>query len=554
MSGHRSLPLWRQLRWHLIIAFGCLAVLPAGLFAAIAIPRSQEQAQQQVFSQLESVAELKQQQIRGWLHDSQLALAYLVSGATRQQLSAMLAAGTLDVGAQERINGVLQDALDQQRPEAEGGVGFETLFIYNAKGQIVAASEIAFIDRVVTRQPYFAPSLEAPYIQSPYYAVGSATLAMFTTLPLMDAQGRSIGVVAGQLDLASLGGIMLEHSGLGATGETYLVSAENNYMLTPSRFDGYSMTQAYHSEGIDRALRGEDGAGSYAGYRDSAGQVIGVYRWVPELQAALIAEAELSEALRGSLQARNLSLLLAGGSILVAVIYGLYTATRISRPIMRLAEAATRITAGDLAERAHIAQRNEIGVLANAFNSMTGRLQQVQVSLEERICERTAELQAALSEVQARADEQARLLGELDEQRAIIRELSVPVIAVDERTVVMPLIGALDTARLSQLQAQALQALEHTAVRYLILDITGVPVIDSQVAQGLLMVVRATRLLGIEAMLVGIRPEVAQAIVGLGLDLQEMRAFIDLQAALAYSAGRGSVRASLVGARAVAGR
>ncbi|HEU5097980.1 MAG TPA: histidine kinase N-terminal 7TM domain-containing protein [Roseiflexaceae bacterium] len=65
----------------------------------------------------------------------------------------------------------------------------------------------------------------------------------------------------------------------------------------------------------------------------------------------------------------------------------------------------------------------------------------------------------------------------------------------------------------------ALRAIQHSAARQLIVDITGVPVVDSQVAQGLLAVVEATRLLGAEAVLVGVRPEVAQTMVGLGLAL-----------------------------------
>jgi len=106
------------------------------------------------------------------------------------------------------------------------------------------------------------------------------------------------------------------------------------------------------------------------------------------------------------------------------------------------------------------------------------------------------------------------------------------VLPVTSSTLVMPLVGALDTARLRLLQDQALRAIERAPIRTLILDITGVPLVDSQVAQGLLMVVQAARLLGTEVLLVGIRPEVAQAIVGLGMSLPGLRAYNDLQSAL----------------------
>jgi rsbT co-antagonist protein RsbR len=96
----------------------------------------------------------------------------------------------------------------------------------------------------------------------------------------------------------------------------------------------------------------------------------------------------------------------------------------------------------------------------------------------------------------------------------------------------MPLIGALDAARLQEMQSQALRAIEQTRADTLLLDITGIPVVDTQVAQGVLSVVRATRLMGADAILVGIRPEVAQTIVSLGLDLRGVRTYADLQTAL----------------------
>jgi rsbT co-antagonist protein RsbR len=163
-------------------------------------------------------------------------------------------------------------------------------------------------------------------------------------------------------------------------------------------------------------------------------------------------------------------------------------------------------------------------------------LSQVNIDLEATVAERTAALQAALQDVQARADAQARLLDEVQQQRLLVRELSVPVIPISASTLIMPLVGALDSTRLQQIQEQALHALERTSARYLVLDITGVPIVDSQVAQGLLSVVKAARLLGAQVLLVGIRPEVAQAIVGLGLNLHDLYTTSDLQSALSHIA------------------
>ena len=159
-------------------------------------------------------------------------------------------------------------------------------------------------------------------------------------------------------------------------------------------------------------------------------------------------------------------------------------------------------------------------------------LEAININLEATVSERTGALQTALAEVQMRVEEQNRLLGEVEAHRLTIRELSVPVIPITASTLVMPLVGALDSTRILQVQEQALQSLESWRARHLILDITGVPLVDSQVALGLLTVVRSAKLLGTEVMLVGIRPEVAQSIVGLGVHLGELYTASNLQMAL----------------------
>ncbi len=131
--------------------------------------------------------------------------------------------------------------------------------------------------------------------------------------------------------------------------------------------------------------------------------------------------------------------------------------------------------------------------------------------------------------------ELATQLSTIEAQRAVIQEMTVPILPVSEKALVMPLVGSLYGERLRLIEQRALQALEQSRARYLILDITGVPVVDTEVAKVLVQVVRAARLLGSEVILVGIRPEVAQAIVGLGLTLEGMVTYSNLQSGLQYA-------------------
>jgi anti-anti-sigma regulatory factor/HAMP domain-containing protein len=219
----------------------------------------------------------------------------------------------------------------------------------------------------------------------------------------------------------------------------------------------------------------------------------------------------------------------------------------ILRDINNLVKATQRVSAGDLSVSVS-ASGTELGMLASSFNHMVSEVEAARGNLEAQVEERTRALQTALSDVEARAAEQARLLAENEaraaeqarllaeneQQRARMRAMSVPVLPVNETTLVVPLVGALDAERLSDLQHQALNALEQSRAEHLLLDVTGVPVIDAPVAHGLLRVAGAARLLGSSVVLVGISPAVAQSLVGLSVDLSGIETKSTLRAGLAH--------------------
>jgi len=145
--------------------------------------------------------------------------------------------------------------------------------------------------------------------------------------------------------------------------------------------------------------------------------------------------------------------------------------------------------------------------------------------------------QFAIAEEARREAEESRAqvirqLETIAAQRELIREMSVPVLPLSDRVLVMPLVGALDSERLAQVQERALQTLEHKHASHLILDVTGVPVVDTRVASGLIQIARAASLLGTQTILVGIRPDVAQAMVGLGIDLSSITTYATLQSGI----------------------
>ena len=113
-----------------------------------------------------------------------------------------------------------------------------------------------------------------------------------------------------------------------------------------------------------------------------------------------------------------------------------------------------------------------------------------------------------------------------------ISEISTPVIRVWDEIVALPIIGTLDSARTQVVMENLLQQIVETGSSIAILDISGVPAVDSLVAQHLIKTVSATRLMGAECIISGIRPEIAQTVVHLGIDLSNIITKATLASAL----------------------
>jgi rsbT co-antagonist protein RsbR len=121
----------------------------------------------------------------------------------------------------------------------------------------------------------------------------------------------------------------------------------------------------------------------------------------------------------------------------------------------------------------------------------------------------------------------------IDAQRSALRELSTPLIPITDEVVIMPLIGTLDSGRAQQVMEALLEGVAQYQADLVILDITGVSVVDTQVAQAFIQAAQAVRLLGAQVMLTGIQPQIAQTLVHLGVDLSSIQTQGSLQAGIA---------------------
>jgi rsbT co-antagonist protein RsbR len=126
----------------------------------------------------------------------------------------------------------------------------------------------------------------------------------------------------------------------------------------------------------------------------------------------------------------------------------------------------------------------------------------------------------------------------IESQRILIEQIAVSVIQVWEGVLLLPLVGVIDTYRANRILENVLEAIARHRARVLILDVTGVPLVDTSVAGSIIRSIQAAQLLGCESILVGISPHIAQTLVQLGIDFGHITTRATLQQGLEYGLHR----------------
>jgi anti-anti-sigma regulatory factor len=180
-------------------------------------------------------------------------------------------------------------------------------------------------------------------------------------------------------------------------------------------------------------------------------------------------------------------------------------------------------------ELVHLSEKLKQGIQER--DEAISQLEILQASLEQQVAERTTELERQIVEHQ-------RLQREIIEtQQRAIQELSTPIIPVMEQIIVMPLVGSIDSFRAKGLTRALMAGIQEHRAEVVILDITGVPVVDSGVADHLNKTIQAARLKGARTIVTGISDAVAETVVDLGIDWAGIETLSDLQTGLVAALG-----------------
>ncbi len=195
------------------------------------------------------------------------------------------------------------------------------------------------------------------------------------------------------------------------------------------------------------------------------------------------------------------------GLMVLALTILWFVARQIAVPVRQITKVARSVSEGDLNVQAHVKTQDETGVLATVFNQMITNLHTM---IEDN--------RKANEELTQQNAEQKRLL-------ELVSTLETPTISLADGVLFAPVVGTLDSIRAQNLMARLLDEVHARHVRHVIIDITGVTMVDTQVAHALLQMIQALRLLGGEVTMTGITAGVATSITQLGISLEEVNTY-----------------------------
>jgi len=412
----------------LISSFLLLSVVTVSWAGYIAFTRAREALKESVFERLEAVVTLKEGELNRWIDQQQQSVLFLARlPAVQAQTKVLLTYAESEPNYQLAYEQLIQSLGDLANayPDLE-----EIFILSNAGGEIIISTDPTHKGEYRVQDRYFTEGKGQTFVQNVYASPVTLKPTMTIATPLQDPQGEQLGVLAAHINLKRMDQIIQKRTGLGMSGETYLVDSLNLF-VSADQFSSGPSARGVHSDGIDTALQGADGRGLYLNYEDTP--VVGVYHWVEERELALLAEMRQSEAFAPA-QQLAVTILIVGVISAVILSIGIYLLSRqIAHPIQDLVATAQAIRGGDLSRRAKRTGLDELDDLAETFNQMTGQLRQTLTDLEGRVTE-LAETNAILEEQIAERQRAEGSLRESETKYRTIFENSKDVIFITTAT------------------------------------------------------------------------------------------------------------------------
>ena len=352
---------------------------------------------QQVLNQLSVLSRVKESQVDQWAAQRRADMDNLAHSPDVIETTGTLMSAQKDSSdwtvARQELSQRLADFVN-----TTSNADYQELLVVRADtGEVVADSipDAKIIGESLLSQPFFVTArgsgaLVVPPAYNPMFDPDA--VSVIVAAPLVDPERGTTAVILGRLRHEQLAEIVTLNPGVGATTSlrAYLVTGDG-YAVAGTITAG---TMQLDSEGIRRAREQHDDG--QAEYLNPANQsVVGVYNWLPRYELTLLVEQNTEEAFAPLGRAATIFVVIIALAVALGTVGVIFFTRRLTQPIEALTEGALRLARRDLSSQVSIARNDEIGLLAQAFNSMSGELQDLYQGLERKVEERTRQLAAA---------------------------------------------------------------------------------------------------------------------------------------------------------------
>jgi GAF domain-containing protein/HAMP domain-containing protein len=379
---------FRSIQGLLLTSFIVIVTVPIVMTAVLSALGTYTNSQTQTFNTLNAITTLKENQIENLLSDFQ------------NDTRTLLADTRFITNTQEAFRGTgVESPLVQESFKRESRLrmvdvlgaeeeAYNEIMVLDTGGQVVISTIPEREGTSFDRQRFFqkgASGFYAGFAEEPSFGIDN----MIVAAPIFGEDGQTVsGVLALRSNAASIRRIMESTPGF-VEAETYLVDL-NFKPVTRVRIPTAYINSEAASESLLKNTKG--GKSIYTNYAGQ--QVFGFYEWFEPMQLAIIAEVPLSFVVSNSVRALAGSFVLALFVAAIAVAAVAVSARTIADPIKTLAQTTASFAAGKLSTRAVVDRDDEIGALAQGYNQMATQLQEVIDRLEQRVADRTRELES----------------------------------------------------------------------------------------------------------------------------------------------------------------
>ncbi len=358
--------------------FLVISILPLAGVSYLAFLNGRDAIVRGTTDNLASTLVLRQAEIDRWLSDTLLDFQDIGEKADLGELFAAELRYHKDLSIQgskeehERIHTELRAHL--QAVGALATLNFFEIFLLSPEGEVHVSTNPDQETKQKEDRLYFQQGLKQITIQPFYYSVTLGEPAVTISNPIKNKSGIVVGVLAGRLRLDRISRIMEERTGLGESGETYLVNSFY-FLMTKTRY-GYSMKQGIFTQSVEDCLgKKHPWWGLYENYKGAS--VISAYHWIDKYNVCMIAEISQEEAFKSIRRFGGATFLFGFLAIFFASIFGVFVAHSVIKPIGALKKGVSAIGLGNLEYEFSHDMKDEFADLAAEFDNMRLQLKEI---------------------------------------------------------------------------------------------------------------------------------------------------------------------------------